>query len=213
MFTPGSGENSDRVQRLVQPPFIINSWAGLAFVEGKYNPPSAKVIEPVPDDFLGIYVSREDPGFALFTFTGCGEYRAFHRCGTPDATAEFALIDAFINYEIPFEQWRTYPIGAAEAQMLDQMGLEQPHEMAMKGLTAVLYRARLNVRPRRPKLPPMFLLSARSSQSIQDDEDTEIAIWRSLLGEEAAARHIRNLAMSRQQASQRDAGENDANAP
>jgi hypothetical protein len=193
MATPENGKNSDHVQRLARPPFIMNSWAGLAFVEGKYNPPSAKIIEPVPDDFLGIYVSKEDSGFGLFTFTGCGEYRSFHRCGTPDATAEFALIDAFINCQIPFEQWRIYPLGATEVEVLNELGLREVHEKGMKGLASVLYQARLNVRPGQPKLPPMFLLSPRSPEAVQEDEVTAMVIWRSLLGEERAERHFRNM--------------------
>src|SRR5689334_3014251 len=118
------------VQRMARPPFVNRTWAALAYVQGKYNPASAKGVASSPDDFLGMYVSKADPGIGLITFSGTGEYLAFHRCGEPDATAEFALLDAFLGYEVPFAQWRIYPIGEPETERLRQMELTDVYERA-----------------------------------------------------------------------------------
>jgi hypothetical protein len=190
------------MRRLAMPPFVVGSWAALAYVEGTYNPPGRKATEAHPEDFLGIYVSKEDPGIGLFTFTGLGKYVAFHRCGDAYSTAEFAAVDAFINYEIPFQQWRLYTIGRAEAEILVQMALQDIYERAMKGLSAVLYQARLHIRPSRPKLAPMFLVAPRPNEAILGDESTTEIIWRSLLGEEKAKRFFENGEKLRLRASQ-----------
>jgi hypothetical protein len=151
-----------------------------------------------------MYVSKADPGIALITFSGMGEYVAFHRCGARpggsgrDATAEFAMIDAFIGYEVPFAQWHIYPTAEADMEKLRQMELTEVYERALSGLSAVLYRARLSIRPGRPKLQPMFLLATKSDESVLEDQSTEEAIYRALLGEEGAARRLGNLAELRQ---------------
>lgn len=189
-------------EKLKQPPFVCGSWASLAFVEGKYNPPGAKGAEAAADDFLGIYVSKEDAGIGLITFTGAGEYMAFHRCGDADSTVEFAAIDAFIDYRIPFEQWRIYQLGAPETAALEKLGIRDAYKKAMKGLAAVLYQARTSIRPRPQKLDPMFLISPRSVDVVLEDKLTREAIWRALLGEEGAARQIRNMELLRKRAAQ-----------
>jgi len=192
----------NNTDKLKQPPFVCGSWAALAFVEGKYNPPGAKGAEAAADDFLGMYVSRNDPGIGLITFTGAGEYVAFHRCGDADSTVEFAAIDAFIHYRISFEQWRIYPIGEPETAALEKLGLRNTYEKAMKGLAAVLYQARTSIRPRPQKLDPMFLISPRSIDAVLEDKLTREAIWRALFGEERAARHIRNVELLRKRLAQ-----------
>jgi hypothetical protein len=63
------------------PPFCIKEWAALAYVYGRYNPPSKQGGAQDSRDILGIYISRADPGFSLWTFNCDGEYSAFHRCG------------------------------------------------------------------------------------------------------------------------------------
>jgi hypothetical protein len=193
----------DHTQQLTRPPFVRGSWAALAYVEGKYNPPSLKQGRDASIDFLGMYVSTEDPGIGLITFTGAGRYRAFHRCGEADVTAEFAAIEAMTNYKIPFNQWQIYPVGAEEAEALQKLKLRDAYEKALKGLARVLYLSRGRIRlgtlkvgamkldPR--ELDTLFLLSPRSNEAILEDDSTEMAIWRSLLGEEAAARRIRTL--------------------
>lgn len=210
MTFPGEPNQADGVERLKKPPFIVGSWAALAYVEGTYNPPSRKATEAKSDDFLGIYLSREDPGFGLITATSFGQYVAFHRCGEADSTAEFAAIDAFINYQIPFHQWRLYPVGASEADTLRRMTLRDEHDKALKGLSTVLYVAHLSIRPNRPELAPMFLLAPRTNQAILGDESTANAIRCSLLGKEKAATYTENMEKLRQRASQSDAGKDDA---
>ena len=195
------------------PPFAYGAWVALAFVEGKYNPPSARGVDAAREDFLGIYVSREDPGLSLITFTGPGEYRAFHRCGESDATAEFAMIDAFIHYKIPFEQWRAYPIGPEEQNAIRQLGLQETYNVALKGLAAVLYQARRPAAPGHRILPPMFLLFPRSNEAIHRDDATTWAVYRSLLGEEHAARHMQNLAKLKQRFSKERADEGATDPP
>ena len=186
-------ENGHYRQRLSKPPFTAGSWVCLAYVEGRYNPPSTKAKEANFDDFLGIYVSKEDPGVGLITFTGVGEYVAFHRCGKADSTAEFGAIDACIGYEVPFEQWRVYPVAEPEAETLKKLQIEDAYERAAKGIAAVLHLARFEIRPRLTKLDPMFIISLRSTEAILADGDTKksnlaVAAWRreggSLFGEQ-----------------------------
>lgn len=186
-------EQDQNQERLSKPPFTAGSWACLAYVVGTYNPPSRKSKEVNPDDFLGIYVSKEDPGVGLITFTGAGEYVAFHRCGEADSPAEFAAIDALIGYAIPLEQWRVYPVTVSEAEALKTLQIEDVYWRAAKGIARTLHRIRFEIRPGRKKLEPMFLISLRSTDAIWADRDTENAILRSLLGEEEAARYLENL--------------------
>jgi hypothetical protein len=207
------GGVTDNMERLTRPPFLHGSWAALAFIEGKYSPPSAEDAHVSGGDFLGIYLSRVDPGIGLITFTGDGKHAAFHRCGEADSTAEFAMIDAFVHYEIPFDQWRIYPVGEPELAALERLEIREAHEKAMKGVAAVLYQARLSIRPGRAKLNPMFLLSPRSTEAILKDELTDKAIWRSLLGEEGAARYSRAAERLKEPRARTAADENGAKRP
>lgn len=208
-------QQSDQEQsreRLSKPPFTAGSWACQAYVDGTYNPPSRKSNEANPDDFLGIYVSKgkEDSGVGLITFTGAGEYVAFHRCGEADSPAEFAAIDAFIGYEIPFVQWRVYPVTGPEAEALKTLQIEDVYRRAAKGIARMLHRVRFEIRPRRTTLEPMFLISLRSTEAILADGDTEKAILQSLLGEEKAARYLENMEKLKQRATQRGNGKDGA---
>ena len=71
--------------------------------------------------------------------------------------------------------------------------LEKLTKSAMKGLSSVLYQMRIRIRPRWPELDSMFLISLRPNDVVLADEVTDKAVWRSLLGEERAARHFRNI--------------------
>jgi hypothetical protein len=196
-------EQDQNRERLSKPPFTAGSWACLAYVDGTYNPPGRKSHAANPDDFLGIYVSKDDPGVGLITFTGAGEYVAFHRCGEVDSPAEFAAIDAFIGYAIPFEQWRVYPVTGPEREALKMLQIEDVYQRAAKGIARLLHRIRFEIRPRRTKLEPMFLISLRSTEAILADGATEKAILQSLLGEEKAARHFEHMEKLKQRARQR----------
>jgi hypothetical protein len=212
MSVSQQSEQDQNQERLPRPPFTTGSWACLAYVEGTYNPPSRKAKEANPDDFLGIYVSKQDPGVGLITVTGTGEYVAFHRCGEADSPPEFAAIDAFIGYGIPFEQWRVYPVTGQEAEALKTLQIEDVYWRAAKGIARTLHRIRFEIRPGRTKLEPMFLISLRSTDAIWADGDTEKAILRSLLGEEKAARYLENLEKLKQRRKQRGNAEDGADA-
>ena len=173
---------------LKRPSFVTGSWVVLAYVPGKYNPPGAKKNDVAPAEFLALCVSREESGFALITFDPNGALLAFHRCGRRDSHVEFALIDAWLNYRVPFEQWSLYSVDASEQEILGKLGMIEIFESSMKGLSRVLHLARLKCRPDFPRLEPMFLISPRSDMEIHDDRKTLDVMWRYLLGVEADAR-------------------------
>ena len=177
-----------QAQEASKPPFVVKGWVALAYVRGHYNPPSGVKDSSTELDFLGLYISKDDPGFGLLTFTSSGGYLAFHRCGDPDATVAFAMIDAWLHYHVPFEQWQIYPAGQSETDIVEEMGLKAEYDNAMKGFAAVLYQARLSMQPSHKNLPPIFLLLPRSEEEIQADQAMEDAIRRLLLGEERANR-------------------------
>ncbi len=188
------GEDSKEPQLITKPPFIASSWVAIAYVRGDYNPPSRDKTQNDKSDFLGLYVSKEDPGYGLLTFNYAGEYVAFHRCGEADATVAYAMIHGLLHYEIPLEQWYIYPTRANEVEQLNKLGMKEIYDDALKGLCSVLHQARFTIRSGRPKLEPMFLLAERTAEEISNDEITSQAMWCGLVGEEKAKRRFENIA-------------------
>ena len=179
---------------LVKPPFIASSWVAIAYVRGDYNPPRRDKTQNHATDLLGLYVSKEDPGFGLLTFNRVGEYMAFHRCGDADASVAYAMIHGLLHYEIPLNQWYIYVVNANESEQLNNLGMTEIYSAALKGVCSVMYQARCTSRPGRPKLEPMFSLAARTSEEISNDEVTTRAIWTGLFGAERAKRYFENSA-------------------
>ena len=95
------------------------------------------------------------------------------------------MIKGAIDYAVPFEQWRLFPIAKAERRVLGRLELMNDYEQARKALARVLYQARvisyfsidkltakLSAKiGRNPSdlLKPMFAVQPRSPASIRRD--------------------------------------------
>lgn len=89
------------------PPFRAHNCVALAYVSGRYTPPSTKK-GAGPSGFLGLYLSRTDPLLSFWTFGRDGRYWAFSRVSdvteTDEGNVSLTLIRGWLDYQIPFVQ-------------------------------------------------------------------------------------------------------------
>jgi hypothetical protein len=164
----------------------------VAYVAGQYTPPGPRL---GPRGFLGLYLSSVEEQFSFWTFRTDGYKLAFSVVSPKDVNIEFALIRGAVDYAVPFEQWRPYPIGIAERRILHRLRLGKEYEEARRALARVLYQARGDTYFSLEKIPaelgldpkqvlkPMFAVRPRSPASIRRDiaERDEIFRFRPLV--------------------------------
>lgn len=122
------------------PPFRIDEYVAVAYVSGRYTPSGPR---PGPHGFLGLYLSQTEHRFDYFICKTDGSFLAQLPISQKDANLEFALIRGAIDYAVPFEQWRLFPIGKAERRILSRLGLKDEYEKVRHAVAQVLYHARL----------------------------------------------------------------------
>src|SRR5262249_55831064 len=161
------------------PPFRLGhgaeSWLALAYVKGRYSPPGRGL---GPRGFLGLYLSPVQEELNFCTFKTDGRWLA---CRQALAGLEFALIHGFVDYAVPFEQWRLYPIGPRQHRIVRELNLAKEYDEARQRLCRVLYLTRryihdvaeklamdLGVDPKQA-LRPMFTIRPRSHRAIMRD--------------------------------------------
>jgi hypothetical protein len=173
------------------PPFRLRgraeSWVALAYVKGRYSPPGRRL---GPRGFLGLYLSPVQEGFNFCTFKTDGHWLA---CRQGDASLEFTLIRGLVDFAVPFEQWRLYPIGPGERRIVRELNLTKEYDEARQALCRVLYLTRRYIHDVAEKLAidlgldpkqalrPMFAIRPRSRKAIIRDTSERDEIGRAWL--------------------------------
>jgi len=152
-----------------RPPFRVGPFIAVAYVAGRYMPGSSKAGQP---GFFGLYLSRakEMPRFSLQSFDPRGRNLSYSRVAEKGESLEFALILAWLRDEVPFDQWRPFPIGPKERSAIRALGLHREHELARRSLGAVLYQSRILTYVNIRHAQPLFRLRPRSPAAIRRDQ-------------------------------------------
>ena len=123
-----------------KPPFRLGHSVALAYVRGKYWEPSSET--PKTPGYLVLYFSNRDPCLKFITLTRGGKVLASSVVTTHAADVGYALIYGWLKYMVPFDQWHTYPLGAAENAVVKRLRVSRPYSDAERSLCAVLWQAR-----------------------------------------------------------------------
>jgi hypothetical protein len=170
------------------PPFETARCLALAYVGGRYTPPSAHArTRRGPAAFLTLYVGKREPRLSFWTFGDDGQYWAYSQVsdvmGSTEANVDFALIRAALDYEVEFEQWRAYPLGKAERATISRLRMGNAYEHARVRLAQIQRLARIfRCRTGRATRKPMFTVRPRSTLAIERDVAEREAIDSTLYG-------------------------------
>jgi hypothetical protein len=161
------------------PPFRTADCVAVAFVTGRYTPPGPRL---GPRGFLGLYLSRVEERFSFWTFRADGYRLAYCVVSPKDANLEFALICGAVDFAVPFDQWRLYPLSSTERRIIRRRGLAREYDEVRRALCRVLYHARIRIYTSIEKVPaqlgldpkhvlkPMFAFRPRSRGTIRRDK-------------------------------------------
>jgi hypothetical protein len=169
------------------PPFRFGDFTAVAYVAGRYTPPSAT---RKPRGFLGLYLSQDpERQFGFFTFALDGRKLAHSIVSKAGANLEFALIRGAISYEVPFKEWRLFPLGSDEQRALGMPKLRDEYAAVRTALAHVLYQARLieyfkineaSAKFAVAQLKPMFEVRVRSVAALRRDKAERDEIMRTV---------------------------------
>lgn len=175
-----------------RPPFQVEKCVSVAYVTGCYSPPGPRL---GPRGFFGLYLSNiEGARLSFWTFRTNGSRLAYRAVSSNNDNAAVldALIRAAISYDVPFDQWRPYPIGIAERRILRRLRVEKVYAEARCTLAEILHLARGSLYfsldkfalklGQDPKLviKPMFAVRRRSPSSIRRDSKERDEIYRDI---------------------------------
>jgi hypothetical protein len=187
-----------------RPPFRVGNFVAVCYVAGRDNPPGRRrrdnPLGSGPRGFLGLYLSRiEEPRLSLWTLDSEGYQRGFSSCSSKkndsvsiESAMKSALIRCALFDAVPFDQWRPYPIGIAERQILLRLRVQNEYQEARYALAWVLHLARSHLYfsldkftaklGQDPKVvgPPYFVVRRRSASSIRRDTAERDEIYRDI---------------------------------
>ncbi len=161
-----------------KPPFLFgHRHVALTFVAGRYEPLARKRF---PAGSLAIYMSKAQPRLFFQIWGRSHERYLFSVADDNGYNIERVLIEAWLRFQVPFDQWRIPVLGDPERLILRKLRLLRHYEQVLKPLARVVYEARSSAYwtpPKSwPKSRPWFAVHPRSAAAISNDLEERKAI-------------------------------------